>query len=86
MTRDDTDEVKKAELSGIVAVGDAVFVKVVEVVDDESGRGPKIGCSIKLVDQTSGEDMDPNGLRYKPRGEAGLSDRPKGGLGENAGE
>ncbi len=32
--------------------------------DDGSGRGPKIGCSIKLVDQKTGEDMDPNGLRY----------------------
>jgi len=30
-TRDDTDEEKKAELAGIVAVGDVVWVKVVEV-------------------------------------------------------
>lgn len=30
-TRDDSDEEKKAELAGIVAVGDVVWVKVVEV-------------------------------------------------------
>ena len=62
-------------------------LQVVEIgEDDGSGRGPKIGCSIKLVDQTSGEDMDPNGLRYKPRG-SGPGDpggRPQG-LGASAG-
>jgi hypothetical protein len=53
--------------------------------DPGSGRGPKIGCSIKLVDQTSGEDLDPNGLRFKPRGEAGPSGRADAALGASAG-
>mmetsp|Transcript_26220 Transcript_26220/g.77861 ORF Transcript_26220/g.77861 Transcript_26220/m.77861 type:complete len:587 (-) Transcript_26220:1722-3482(-) len=67
-SREDTDEEKKAELGGVVAPGDKVWVKVVEVTpDDFSGRGPKIGCSMKLVDQTTGEDMDPNGLRCESR-------------------
>ncbi len=43
--------------------------QVVEIgQDDGSGRGPKISCSIKLVDQTSGEDLDPNGLRWVNHG------------------
>ena len=54
--------------------------------DDGSGRGPKIGCSIKLVEQSSGEDMDPNGLRYKPRGEGGPGRPGAGGLGAGAGQ
>ena len=54
--------------------------------DDGSGRGPKIGCSIKLVDQSSGEDMDPNGLRYKPRGEGGGPMGGKQGLGAAVGQ
>lgn len=45
-------------------MGEAVWVKVCEVIEDDgSGRGPKIQCSIKLVDQKSGEDLDPTFLR-----------------------
>ncbi len=40
---------------------DPVYVKVVEVLEDE--RGLKIQCSMKLVDQRSGEDLDPMGTR-----------------------
>ena len=55
--------------------------------DDGSGRGPKIGCSIKLVDQKTGEDMDPMGSRYKPRGEGGPGGRPGApALGASAGK
>ena len=60
--------------------------QVVEIgEDDGTGRGPKIGCSIKLVDQTSGEDMDPNGLRYKPRGSGPGETGRQLGLGASAG-
>jgi hypothetical protein len=35
--------------SGVVSIGEAVYVKVVEVIEDDgSGRGPKIQCSIKV--------------------------------------
>jgi hypothetical protein len=34
-------------------------MQVVEVGEDEKGRGPKIGCSMKLVDQGDGTDLDP---------------------------
>jgi hypothetical protein len=35
------------------------YMQVVEVGEDEKGRGPKIGCSMKLVDQGDGTDLDP---------------------------
>lgn len=92
--------------SGVVTVGEAVFVKVVEIIEDDgSGRGPKIQCSMKarpwrlhlgactsvllyccvlgplyselgamlrtgllqLVDQKSGEDLDPMNSRQGGR-------------------
>ena len=46
-----------------------MFVKVVDVKQDE--RGPKIGCSIKLVSQRDGTDLDPHNLKYRPRPEGG---------------
>ena len=85
-SREDPDEVKKAELAGVVAIGDMIWIKVVEVDDDGSGRGVKIGCSLKVVDQTTGEDLDPTGLRYKPRREGGGGGRGAVALGANAGE
>ncbi len=38
-----------APQSGIVHIGEQLWAKVVEVVDDGGERGPKIQCSIKLV-------------------------------------
>ena len=55
-----------------------VWVKVVEV-DAGGERGPRIGCSIKLVSQSDGTDMDPANSRYRPRGEGGA---PGGGGGQ----
>lgn len=35
--------------SGVVNIGEVVYVKVVEIIEDDgSGRGPKIQCSIKV--------------------------------------
>jgi hypothetical protein len=39
--------------------------QVVEVTHDE--RGPKIGCSIKLVDQGDGADLDPQVSGGRPQ-------------------
>lgn len=86
VSRDDPDEVKKAELAGVVSIGEQIYVKVVEVDDDGSGRGVKIGCSLKVVDQTTGEDLDPTGLRYKPRRDAGGGRGTAQALGATAGE
>ncbi|DBA79854.1 TPA: hypothetical protein ACH3X2_007690 [Trebouxia sp. C0005] len=72
--KEDSDEERVAALSAVVAVGEQVYVKVVEIkVDDGSGRGPKIGASIKLVSQKDGIDMDPHGTKFQPRGEGGPS-------------
>jgi hypothetical protein len=38
--REDSDETKKAEMGGVVAVGDKVWVKVVDVTEGDE-RGPK---------------------------------------------
>ncbi len=38
--------------------------QVVEVAPDEARGGFKIGCSIKLVNQASGEDLDPTNMRW----------------------
>jgi hypothetical protein len=44
------------------AAAAAAQYQVVEVGHDD--RGPKIGCSMKLVDQADGTDLDPQvGLR-----------------------
>ena len=66
-SRDDADGEKVAALSGVLSVGERVFVKVVEVETDDSGR-LKLGCSLKLVDQRTGADLDPSGKAYRPRG------------------
>jgi hypothetical protein len=42
--------------SGVVSIGEAVYVKVVEVLEDDgSGRGPKIQCSIKVGQSQTGD-------------------------------
>ena len=68
-TKDDSDEEKVASLAGVVAVGDSVWVKVVEVEGAEQAGGRvKVGCSMKHVNQGSGMDLDPNNTHYRPRG------------------
>ena len=67
-TRDDADEEKVAALSGVVSLGEAVFVKVVEVEMTPEAGGFKLGCSMKLVNQRTGADLDKAGTQYRPRG------------------
>ncbi|KAL3145372.1 hypothetical protein ABBQ38_001624 [Trebouxia sp. C0009 RCD-2024] len=70
--KEDSDEEKVAALSAVVSVGETLFVKVVEIKEDDgSGRGPKIGASIKLASQRDGVDLDPQGTKFQPRGEGG---------------
>lgn len=64
-TSDDNDQDRIAGIGEVVSEGEGVWVKVVEVGQDD--RGVKIGCSIKVVGQREGEDLDPTNLRYKPR-------------------
>ncbi|WIA36670.1 hypothetical protein OEZ86_007953 [Tetradesmus obliquus] len=66
---EDGEAERKKAIGEVVELGQEVWVKVVEVGHDD--RGPKIGCSMKLVDQADGTDLDPQNLRYRPRGEGG---------------
>ncbi|CAL5227873.1 g10913 [Coccomyxa viridis] len=76
--RDESDESKIASLSAIHAVGDPLFVKIVDV-SEEPGQKMKVACSIKLADQREGADLDPTNTKYQPRGEG-----PAGGPGRGA--
>jgi predicted RNA-binding protein with RPS1 domain len=67
--KEDGDAERVAAISEVVAPGEQVWVKVVEVGQDE--RGPKVGCSIKLASQRDGADLDPHHTKYRPRGEGG---------------
>ena len=67
---DDAERV--ATLQEVVGdVRQSVMVKVVELVEDEQRGGMKIGCSMKLVSQRDGADLDPGNVKYKPRGGGG---------------
>ena len=76
--RDVDDEEKISIISGVVAEGDDVWVKVVDV-ERQDGGPPRVSLSMKNVDQGTGEDLDPNNLSYDPpfrgRGGGGYGDR-----------
>jgi len=77
-TAADSDADRIAAVSEVVGTqGEKVWVKVVDVTEDE--RGPKIACSLKLVSQRDGADLDPHNVKYKPRGGDGSG---PGGLGQ----
>ena len=63
--RDADDEEKIRVISGVVAEGDDVWVKVVEV-ETADGAPPRVSLSMKNVDQGNGVDLDPNNLNYEP--------------------
>eukprot|EP00884_Botryococcus_braunii_P001360 jgi/Botrbrau1/11224/Bobra.0075s0020.1 len=73
LPKEDSDESKIKSIGEVLEIGEPIWVKVVEVKEEEGerGRGPKIACSIKLVDQKSGEDLDVHNLRWQPRREGG---------------
>jgi hypothetical protein len=47
----------------------AVYVKVIEVAAEE--RGLRVSASMKKVSQLDGKDLDPDLLKFRPRGETG---------------
>lgn len=69
MDREASDEAKVAAIGQVLSVGESLWVKVVEIREAEPGsdRGPKVGCSIKLVSQRDGVDLDPHGLKHRPK-------------------
>ncbi|CAM9631682.1 unnamed protein product, partial [Ascophyllum nodosum] len=46
------------DVTDVCKVGDHVFVKVIEVTDAVEPREQRVGLSMKLVDQSSGGDLD----------------------------
>ena len=50
---------------------DLEYLAGVQIVDvsQEPGQKMKVACSIKLVDQREGTDLDPSNTKYQPRGE-----------------
>lgn len=86
--RDVDDEEKISIISGVVAEGDDVWVKVVDV-ERQDGGPPRVSLSMKNVDQGTGEDLDPNNLSYDPPfrggGGGGYGDRYRP-VGADAGE
>jgi predicted RNA-binding protein with RPS1 domain len=73
------DNERIAAISEIIAQGEAVYVKVVELGEPDERGNPKVGCSIKLVSQRDGTDLDPGQVKYKPRGEGGGGGGHRGG-------
>jgi len=64
--RDADDASKVGIISGVIGVGDAVYVKVMDVERAENGRDARVSLSMKYIDQGTGEDLDPNNLNYDP--------------------
>ena len=77
----DTDESKIESLRQVVTEGDSVYVKVLSTHDENTGE-LKIACSMKLVRQSDGHDLDPTNLqvqRESNRGAGGARGGPVSG-------
>lgn len=62
-----------AALSSVAGEGESVWVKVVSIKEEDTER-PRIGVSMKLVNQRDGSDKDPNNLKLGEH-----QNRPQGG-------
>ncbi|CAM6128870.1 unnamed protein product [Calypogeia fissa] len=63
--RKDSDEEKVKAISSVVGEGEQVWVKVISVQQEDDGGKVKVGCSLKLVSQGDGKDLDPNNLQLE---------------------
>lgn len=71
-SREDTDEDKIMGIEGVLSVGESCFVKIIEMKPPESERDRmKLSGSIRLVDQKSGEDLDPENMKLRDRRDGG---------------
>lgn len=72
-TKEDLEEDRVAGISGVVAPGDSVFMKIVEIREGPGGPSDKVRVtgSMKLCDQTGGDDLDPDNSKYRPQGNPG---------------
>ena len=92
-TKEDDDAARVAGVEGVVTAGDAIFVKIVEIRDDafDVTKPPRVTASMKLCDQSTGEDLDVEHVRYRPSGAGnGADGAPPGArdrrVGAGAGE
>lgn len=70
--KDEHEDEKIATLEEIAPVGQRVWVKIVEISQQDPGQRAKVSCSMKLVNQRDGVDLDPGHAKYKARGEGGV--------------
>ena len=78
-SREDTDDAKVMAMEYFHPPRSDVWVKVVEVRRDGYGGDARVGLSMRLVDQGSGEDLDPDGSKA-----AALEDANRRGGGRGA--
>ena len=78
--RDAPEGEKVAALAACVpSVGDDCYTKVVAVEPPTAeGAPPRVAASLKLADQRTGTDLDPHGLKWRPRGAGGDADASGG--------
>jgi hypothetical protein len=67
--KEETEEDRIGGIAGVVTAGDTVSVKIVEIRDGPGGTGDnkRVTGSMKLCDQQTGEDLDPDNTKYRPR-------------------
>ena len=96
LSRDDTDEDKRRAIEFFAPVGSKVWVKIVEVKEQEGGAGgalldrhgglpprPRVSASMRAVSQQDGADLDPEGKMMSVPG--GFDARGGGGAGGGEG-
>jgi DNA-directed RNA polymerase subunit E'/Rpb7 len=86
--RDDTDEDKVQGIEGVLSVGESCFVKIIEMKQPEGdGDRMKLSASIRLVDQKTGEDFDPENMKLRQKRDGGdRFNNSKKPVGADAGE
>jgi len=77
LNREDSDESKVESLRQVVAEGDQVYAKVLSTHDENTGE-LKIACSMKVVRQSDGHDLDPTNLQIQKEHNRGAGG-PRGG-------
>ena len=76
--REDGDDAKVMAMEYFHPRDSEVFAKVVEIRRDGYSGDVKVGLSMKLVDQSSGEDLDPDHSRAKALLEGGFGGNGNG--------
>ena len=83
--RDDSDDAKVMAMEYFYPKDSEVCAKVIEIRRDGYSGDVKVGLSMKLVDQSSGEDLDPDHSRAKALLEGGFGAGGAGGGGHRDG-